>query len=103
MPFIVRWPGAVKPGVTTDAMVSFTDLTPTFVELAGGKPAPGLDGRSFKNVVIGKTDPHELHNLAAKPEQGERIRALRTRLHEWLRHQFDEKALAALAALNSPK
>ncbi|MBD3265417.1 sulfatase-like hydrolase/transferase, partial [bacterium] len=34
-PFIVNGPGLVPQGVTTDALTDFTDLAPTFCELAG--------------------------------------------------------------------
>lgn len=46
-PLIVRWPGQVKPGSRTQAMVSWVDILPTLVEVAGGKPSTELDGRSF--------------------------------------------------------
>lgn len=38
VPFAVRWPcGIVKPGRTVDDFVSFVDLAPTFMEIAGVK------------------------------------------------------------------
>jgi len=55
VPFLVRWPGRVAPGAVTDAMVSLIDVVPTFIEVAGGKPADGLDGRSFKSVLLGQS------------------------------------------------
>lgn len=55
-PLVLRWPGHIKPGTSTDAMVSLVDLLPTFVEAAGGTPAKGLDGRSLMDVLTGKTD-----------------------------------------------
>ena len=42
---IVRWPGMVSPTTTTDALVEYTDVLPTFIEAAGGKPANSLDGK----------------------------------------------------------
>lgn len=35
IPFIARWPGKVKAGVTNDLPCAFYDLMPTFCELAG--------------------------------------------------------------------
>ncbi len=55
VPMIVRWPGVVRPQQTTDAMVSFVDVVPTFIELAGGKAIDSLDGRSFAGLLQGKT------------------------------------------------
>lgn len=56
---IVRWPGKVKAGVVTDAMVEYVDVLPTFVQAAGGKPAKALDGSSFLGVLRGKADAHK--------------------------------------------
>lgn len=52
---IVRWPGVVKPGTETNAIVQYEDITPTFVDIAGGDPVPYLDGASFLKVLTGKT------------------------------------------------
>jgi N-sulfoglucosamine sulfohydrolase len=51
---IVRWPGVVKPRSQTDAIVQYEDITPTLVDIAGGKPINGLDGKSFLPVLQGK-------------------------------------------------
>lgn len=49
VPFIVRWPGAIKPGSTCDVPVISADIHPTLVELAGLAPRPGqvIDGASL--------------------------------------------------------
>ncbi len=46
-PFLVRWPGVVKPGTRSDTPVINIDLYPTFIEAAGGVPASDLDGASL--------------------------------------------------------
>lgn len=56
---IARWPGAIEPGRVTDAMVEYVDVVPTLIEVAGGEPAPVLDGRSFLSVLLGRTDRHK--------------------------------------------
>lgn len=55
---IVSWPGKIKPNTTTDAMVSWIDLVPTLIDLAGGSVPKGIDGHSFANVLFGRTDRH---------------------------------------------
>ena len=55
---IANWPGKIKAG-ETDAMVEYVDVTPTLVETAGGKPAAGLDGKSFLSVLRGKVSIHK--------------------------------------------
>ncbi|MFM9031445.1 MAG: sulfatase-like hydrolase/transferase, partial [Opitutaceae bacterium] len=46
-PMIAVWPGRTRAGARTDAMVSWIDVLPTLVDVAGGKPAEVLDGRSL--------------------------------------------------------
>jgi len=65
---VARWPGKIEPNNRTDAIVQYTDVLPTLVELAGGD-AKNLhyDGDSFADVLIGKTNTHRdyafgLHN-----------------------------------------
>lgn len=57
-PLVVAWPGVVKPGSRTAAMVQWTDLLPTCLEIAGGEPPATLDGRSFLPVLRGQTNAH---------------------------------------------
>lgn len=65
---IARWPGHVAAGERTDAIVQYADVLPTLVQLAGGRPDErDYDGRSFADVLTGKTDAHRqyafgLHN-----------------------------------------
>jgi arylsulfatase A-like enzyme len=56
VPFIVNCPGRVPSGVVTEALVDFTDMLPTFTEIAGGAvPASWtIDGRSFAPLILGK-------------------------------------------------
>ena len=37
MPFVVRWPGKIKPGSVSNAIIQNIDYAPTFLELAGAK------------------------------------------------------------------
>jgi len=58
IPLQIVWPGKIKPGTRTEAFVSWVDLIPTLIDLAGGKVPEGLDGRSFKKVLLGKGNSH---------------------------------------------
>ena len=55
-PFIVNGPGLVPGAATSDALVDFTDMLPTFADLAGAKPEADYtyDGFSLKEVFLGK-------------------------------------------------
>ncbi len=48
VPFIVRWPGATKPGSTCELPATHVDIFSTFLTLAGAdKPKQTLDGESL--------------------------------------------------------
>ncbi len=59
VPMIVRWPGKIKPGVTSDFVWAFWDVLPTFAELAN-QPIPGeVDGISVLPTLLGQQqEPH---------------------------------------------
>ena len=83
--FIVRWPGQVKPGSVSDAMIHYVDVAPTLVEMAGGEAIKGLDGRTFLGVLRGKTKRHNLvtygvhtqMNAIGSPPTGYAVRSIR--------------------------
>jgi arylsulfatase A-like enzyme/polygalacturonase len=54
VPFIVRWPGRVQPGVSP-ALFSQVDLAATFAAIAGRPVAPGTlpDGRDASAALLG--------------------------------------------------
>jgi arylsulfatase A-like enzyme len=58
VPLLAVWPGKLEPGSTTDAMVSWVDVLPTLVEVAGGTPPRDIDGRSFAAVLRGEATTH---------------------------------------------
>ncbi|NRA38122.1 MAG: sulfatase [Planctomycetes bacterium] len=60
VPFIARWPGVIKEKSTSQAMISFIDLMPTFMDIAGQSKMQKMqcDGRSFLPVLEQKTDEH---------------------------------------------
>ncbi len=58
IPMIVRWPGKVKAGSISNAMVHMTDILPTFLEIAGGETPSDIDGKSFLPVLRGEKDSH---------------------------------------------
>lgn len=57
-PFLVNCPGVVPEGVVTEALTDFTDILPTFADLAGAElPADApIDGRSFAKHILGQAD-----------------------------------------------
>lgn len=65
---IARWPGRIKPGSSSEALVQYVDVPPTFLAAAGLDPRKidtgcpeasgerGFDGLSFLDVLTGKAD-----------------------------------------------
>jgi arylsulfatase A-like enzyme len=54
-PLIVRWPGQVAAGRTSDALISSIDLAPTLLALAGVQQTT-MQGRSMKPLLLGDSD-----------------------------------------------
>ena len=54
-PLLVRWPNKIKPSSKNDLLVSNLDFAPTFLELAGAKPAKDMQGESLLPLFKGYT------------------------------------------------
>jgi uncharacterized sulfatase len=89
-PLVVAWPGKVKPGSTSDAMVSWIDLLPTCLEAAGGAAPEGISGRSFLPVLRGERAVHRDKVFFTHSSDGDMnkypIRAVRTREWKYVRN-----------------
>ncbi len=59
-PCFIVWPGVVKPGTKTRAMIQSMDFYPTLAEIAGARLPAGqiMDGRSFLPVLKGAATAH---------------------------------------------
>ncbi|MEM7315536.1 MAG: sulfatase, partial [Planctomycetota bacterium] len=58
VPFIAAWSGKVAPATRSNAMISWVDLLPTLIDAGGGMVPDNLDGRSFIDVLLGKSNLH---------------------------------------------
>ena len=94
VPLILAWPGHLKPATTSEAMVSWPDLLPTFIELAGGKVPDGLDGKSFAGELRGTTAKHRDRVFTTHSGDGNfnvyPIRSVRTRDWKYIRNLHPE-------------
>ena len=66
MPFLVRWPGAIKAGTRSDAIALNVDFAPTFLAAAGMQVPEAMQGRSLLPVLRGRT-PAELDGIDPVP------------------------------------
>jgi arylsulfatase A-like enzyme len=71
---VVRWPGKVPAGETSDAVWYFADFLPTAAELAGVRPPANIDGMSVAGSFYAAKPPREL------------MRKLRSRFLYWEEH-----------------
>jgi arylsulfatase A-like enzyme len=55
MPFLLRYPGVVKPGSVNTDMTLNLDFPETFLDFAGVKSPPDMQGRSFRRNLEGHT------------------------------------------------
>ncbi len=96
VPFVAQWPGRTEPGTVTDALMSFVDVLPTCIDIAGGAPPRDLDGRSLLPVLLGEKREHGDAVFGAHTTQGIisgsvfPIRAIRTRTHKYIRNLNSE-------------
>jgi len=51
MPFLIRWPGVVEPGIASTAMIQNIDYAPTFLEVAGAPVPEEIQGRSLVPIL----------------------------------------------------
>lgn len=95
-PLIAAWAGKIAAGERSDAMVSWVDLLPTFLEAAGSDPPESgdvegrLSGRSFLPVLLGRRRDHRDVIYATHSGDGRMneypIRACREREWKYLRN-----------------
>ncbi len=89
-PMIVRWPGKIEAGSRTDSLVSWIDVMPTLIEIAGGTTAKEIDGRSFAGVLFGKSNAHRNVIYTTHSGDGNKnvfpIRAVRTVQFKYIRN-----------------
>jgi N-acetylglucosamine-6-sulfatase len=64
-PLVVRWPGVVEAGSTSDALAQNLDFASTFLEAAGVAPPADLQGRSLVPVLRGELGADETLRDAA--------------------------------------
>ncbi len=55
MPFIVRWPGKIKPGSINEDLVSNLDFAETFLSIAGVPVPDDMQGKNLIPLFEGKT------------------------------------------------
>ena len=106
-PLIVRARGRVAAGAT-GALVGLHDLMPTFIDFAGGQPPIDTDGRSFRDVLEGRTEHHHdavcgIHtNASITNGCVYPIRTIRTRRYRYIENLFPEGTFTNIVTQGDP-
>lgn len=102
VPFIMRWPGKVPEGETSNQMVHVTDVFTTIINIAGGsvpddRPIDGLDQTGFLQSPAGAKSPREGFLFYIKND----LRAVKWR--DWKLHYiWEPKVNEGQGKLESP-
>ncbi|MDH4180020.1 MAG: sulfatase, partial [Armatimonadota bacterium] len=72
VPCLARWPGHIRAGAVSDALLSGEDLGPAFLEAAGLPVPKQMSGRSFLSVLRGRDSQTREHVFAARLTHGSR-------------------------------
>ena len=76
VPLLWRHPPLVRPGQVHEGVMTQLDFVPTVLDLASARPLPGMEGRSFAQLLQGLVGKHReaviveriaLERLTAKP------------------------------------
>ncbi|MEJ2503064.1 MAG: sulfatase-like hydrolase/transferase [Gemmatimonadota bacterium] len=95
VPLIVRWPDRIRPddvepGAASDRLVSFVDLAPTVLSLAGVPVPAHMDGRAFLGA---RAAPAREYVHAARDRIDavyDMVRATRDARYKYIRNQYPE-------------
>ena len=89
-PLIIAWLGQIKPDSKSDALVSWIDILPTCVAVAGGPAPANISGKSFLGVLRGETTTHRDQIFGTHSGDGNMnqypIRSVRTRDWHYIRN-----------------
>ena len=57
MPFLIRWPGVINPGIKSTALIQNIDYGPTFLDVAGASVPEEMQGRSMVPMLKNQGKP----------------------------------------------
>ncbi len=80
VPLLMRLPGEIPAGRTTDALVATVDLAPTILDYAGAAPLASAHGHSLRGVIAGSDKGYEaVFSERGLPTKAGYSRMIRTR------------------------
>ena len=61
VPLVISWPGRVRQGLRSDALVELADLVPTLLDALDRPTSGAVQGRSLLPILCGEADPGAHH------------------------------------------
>jgi arylsulfatase A-like enzyme len=101
VPLIVRWPGVLSPGQTSEQMVSLIDLGPTVLSLTGAVVPYHMQGHPF----LGEQAREREYIFATRDrydESYDMVRAVRDNRFKYIRNCYPEKPYLQWIILQPP-
>lgn len=94
VPLLVRWPKHLVPKKDTESLVVLMDLMPTLLDMAIGSQLSDVDGKSFKDVMLGneKWDSRDLffYEQMARPRNTGDFPGMAMRSSDYKMYHFFE-------------
>ena len=90
-PMIIRAPGAVEPGTTSDRLVSTVDLGPTMLSVCGITVPPHMQGRAFLGGQAGREREYVHASIDRSDADYDMVRAVRNRRYKYIKNYYPEK------------
>jgi len=85
VPFLVKWPGVIKPGVVSPALTSQVDLFATLAAAAGATVPPNCAHDSYDMLPVWKDNaPSPRHSIVHNTNPNAYAYAYALRHHHWL-------------------
>lgn len=96
VPLVIRWPGALDRGTVDDRLVSFVDLGPTVLSVAGMEVPVHMDGRPFLGPQ-GTTPRTYIYGARDRIDAVyDMVRAVRDERFKYIRNYFPEQPYVQL-------
>lgn len=92
IPLIVRFPNKALAGTRDDQLLSFIDLAPTLLSLAGTEPMGYMQGQAFLGDFKASSERKYIHGAADRfDEMTDVIRAVKDQKYKYIRNYRPEK------------
>ena len=90
-PMIIRWPGVIEPGTTSDRLVSTVDLGPTMLSACGITVPPHMQGQAFLGAQSAPEREYIHASVDRSDADNDMVRAVRDKTYKYIKNWFPEK------------